>query len=249
MTSIQTAAAQQRANVTVKVGRWDFVAIGFFFVLVATAGFGPSLVNPTHRIAPLTPLVSIHGILFSGWVLLYLAQAALIATGRRALHRRLGVASIVLAAIMVVTGYETAIALTRRGFDLSGDLQLGDQLKNLVFPLGDLVTFVTLLSAGLWYRRRPETHKRLMLLATTGMMMPASVAHFVGHNFPSVPAMVPVLLAILFIAPATYDRFRFGRFHHITLWGGILLFVWGNVRAFIIGPIAEWKKIAVWLIS
>jgi len=73
-------------------------------------------------------------------VFLYLAQAVLIATDRRALHRSLGVASIALAALMIVTGYETTIELTRRGFDLSGDLHLRDPLMNAVFPLGDLFT-------------------------------------------------------------------------------------------------------------
>ena len=115
--------------------------------------------------------------------------------------------------------------------------------------MGDLGTFVTLFGAGLLYRRRPEIHKRLMLLATVGMMTPASVAHFVGHNLPGMPAMVPALLAVLFLAPAMCDRIRFGRFHRITLWGGILLFVWGNVRAVIIGPSAGWKRLAAWLIS
>jgi hypothetical protein len=75
------------------------------------------------------------------------------------------------------------------------------------------------------------------------------MAHVVGHNFPDMPPMVPVLLGILFIAPAIWDRIRFGRFHRVTLWGGIVLFAWGNARAIIIGPSAAWKKLAAWLIS
>jgi hypothetical protein len=246
MISVQTAPAKPRHT---KAGRWDYVVIGFVFLAIVAAAFGPSLVNPVHRKAPLNLLVAIHGVLFTTWLLLFLIQAALIARARIAVHRRLGATSTGLAILMVVTGYQTVVALTRRGYDLSGDLHLSDALSNAVFPLGDLLTFVSLVAAGLWYRRHPETHKRLMLLATAGMMMPASVAHLVGHNIPGMPAMVPVLLGILFLAPAIYDRIRFGRFHRITVWGGILLFVWGNVRAIIIGPSAEWKRLAAWLIS
>ena len=69
-----------------------------------------------------------------------------------------------------------------------------------------------------------------MLLATLGMMAPASVAHFVGHNVPDRPLMVPALLAVLFLLPALYDRIRYGSFPRITLWAGILLILWGNLR-------------------
>jgi len=88
-----------------------------------------------------------------------------------------------------------------------------------------------------------------MLLATLGMMMPATVTHLAGHNVPAIPVIVPFLLAILFITPAIYDRIRFGRLHPITLWGGISLIVWGNVRAVLIGPSADWKRFVAWLIS
>jgi hypothetical protein len=246
MTSTQTARAKHTPR---KVGRWDFIAAGFAFVTVAIAAFAPGLLNGAHRTAPLTLAVAAHALLFTAWVLVFLVQATLIATGRTALHRRLGSASIGLAALMIITGYRTAIALARRGFDLSGDLHLSDAVMSAVFPLGDLVSFAILFSAGVWHRGRPEKHKRLMLLATIGMMMPASVAHFVGHNFPDIPALVPVLLGLLFSTPAIYDRIRFGRFHPVTLWGGILLFVWGNLRAVVIGPSAEWKQLMSWLIS
>jgi len=249
MTSTQTAPARQRGDRRPNPGLWDIVAMGAAFVLFAAASFGPSLVNPVHRMAPLTLLVRVHGVLFTAWLFMFLTQALLIASDRKALHRRLGLASVSLAALMVVTGYQTVIALVKRGFDLSGDLRLGDPVMNAVFPLGDLLTFVALLCAGLWYRRRQAAHKRLMILATIGMMMPASVGHLVGHNFPAMPALVPLLLIILFIAPAVYDRIRFGRFHPITLWGGILLIAWGNVRAILIGPSAGWREFVAWLIS
>lgn len=240
-TPVRTKLTHQR--------HWDYVAPGLAFVVLAAAAFVPSLVNPVGRMAPVNLLVAIHGVLSTTWLLLFVVQAALVVKGRVTLHRRLGAASLVLAVLMVVTGYQTVIELTRRGFDLSGDLHLTDTLTNAVFPLGDLVSFVTLFGAGLWHRHHPETHKRFMLLATIGMMMPATVAHLIGHNLPDMPVLVPALLGLLFLAPAVYERFRFGRYHRITLWGGIGLFIWGNLRALVIGPNAEWRRFVAWLIS
>ncbi len=98
-----------------------FVGMAIAMIAISVAGFGPSLVNPTTRRAPITLLASVHGTLFSVWLLLFLAQALLIATRRVDWHRRLGIASTVVLALMLPLGYEATIAMTRRGFDLSGD--------------------------------------------------------------------------------------------------------------------------------
>lgn len=230
--------------------RWDFVIMAVAILLLAALAFAPSLINPGRRLAPVTPLVAVHGILATAWLLLFLAQTILIATRRRAVHRWLGVASVGLAAAMIVVGYKSAIAMTIRGFDLSGDLGIqADSAANLVFPLGDLATFIVLSTAGLWFRHRSGLHKRLMLLATIGMMAPSALSHLVGHNFGSLPMIFLPLLAFVFLFPALYDRLRLGRFQRVTLWGGILLFAWGNIRAALIGPSGAWKHFAAWLIS
>jgi hypothetical protein len=46
-------------------------------------------------------------------------------------------------------GYMTAIAMGRRGFDLSGDLHIeSDPLLGMINPLGDLLAFTVLVTAG-----------------------------------------------------------------------------------------------------
>lgn len=100
--------------------------------------------------------------------------------------------------------------MARRGFDLSGDLNaeadpLGPQF---LFPLSNLAEFSTLLAAGYWFRHRAEIHKRLMLLATVGGLMPAPLAHLIGH-FPSLRdmgAIIVVPFAAFLFASAVYDR-------------------------------------------
>ena len=63
----------------------------------------------------LAPRVVAHGILFSSWVVLFLVQAALAASGQMRLHRRLGLAAAGLAVSMLVTAPPMAVDLARRG--------------------------------------------------------------------------------------------------------------------------------------
>ena len=214
----------------------------------ALAGFAPSLVYPAGRLGPISALAAVHGLAATAWVMLFIVQSWLVAARRTAVHRRLGCVAVGLAVTMLVLGYLTVIEQTRRGYDLSGDSNVGaDPLGEAVFPLGDLVTFAVLVSAALWYRRRPQLHKRLMVLGTIGGMMPAALGHFVGHDLRAMPVLLVPMIAVAFFTPAVYDRIRFGRFHRVTLWGGVLLFVWANVRAVVIRPSAAWHEFMRWL--
>jgi hypothetical protein len=242
-------AAAARVSAARKSHRWYYAAMGGGAIVLAFAGFAPSLLDHTRRLGPVTPLVAAHGALSALWLVFFVAQGFFIATRRTGLHRRLGVAAIGLAILLVATGYTTVVEQTRRGFDLSGDLNVkAEPAAAAVFPLGDLLTFTILIGAGLWHRRRPELHKRLMLMGTLGGMMPAALAHIVGHNFPSLPGLIVPLVGIAFLAPAVYDRLRFGHFNRVTIWGGILLFVWANLRAVLIGPSEAWHASMAWVV-
>jgi hypothetical protein len=233
-------------------GRWFYRGMGIVAILLPIVAFAPGITNSTSRNGSLTTLVWVHTAVFSSWLLLYLVQATLIATGRTAVHRRVGVAATLLAATVLGVGYATAIAMGRRGFDLSGDLNAAaDPLGVLVFPLGDLVSFGILVGAAVWCRRRPEIHKRLMLLATAGSLMAAPLAHLIG-KLPALretPAIILIPLAMLYMAGAVYDRLVHGRLHPVSLWGGLSLLAWAQLRALVIGPSVWWHRFAGWLIS
>jgi uncharacterized membrane protein YozB (DUF420 family) len=138
-------------------------------MLITVAGFGPALADTSSRKASLTFAVGAHGVVYAAWLLLFLAQTLLVTRGEIGAHRRLGYLGAGLAVLMVVTGYATSIAMARRGFDLSGDLNAAaDPLYALVFLFGDLFSFSILVAAAVMYRYRSAVHKRLMLLATLG---------------------------------------------------------------------------------
>jgi hypothetical protein len=194
--------------------------------------------NATLTGGPFTPLVHVHGALFTAWVLLFIVQTALVASRRVAVHRRLGVAGAVLAAAMVVAGTIIAIGTAARGSAPPGM----DPLAFLVIPIFDMVLFATFVTAALALRRRDkEAHKRLMLLAYVSIIV-AAVARLPGVLSLGPPAFFG--LSFLFVVVAgIYDFLSRRRVHKVYLWGGALILVSVPARLFISGTSA-WRSLA-----
>jgi hypothetical protein len=100
---------------------------------------------------PLPPLLHLHGALFTSWLVLLFSQVTLVAARRTEIHRRLGAAGGVLAALMIVVGTITAIHAARHGVTPPGG---PPPLVFLVIPLGDILMFSILVAAGFYYRRQ-----------------------------------------------------------------------------------------------
>jgi hypothetical protein len=231
-----------------------FTGIAIAMLGVAIAAFTPSLAHPAGRHAPLSLLAAAHGIVFFAWLIIFLVQSSLVATRHVAWHRRIGLASIFLLALMIPLAWETTVAMVRRGFDLSGDLSIemgNDPFHEAVFPFCNILIFSILVGAALAYRRRPEIHKRLMLFANIELM-PAPLAHFIGHSpslahLPAAIIMVPI--SIFVIAAVGRDLLVARRVHPLT-WGlAALRMVSGFLEAGPIGSSAAWHHFASWLAS
>jgi uncharacterized membrane protein YozB (DUF420 family) len=171
-----------------RVKRWFYISMALLMILFSVVAFGPSIIDPSTRNVPLplTPFVLAHAIVSAAWLVLFLAQATLVATGRTPVHRRVGIFGAVLTMVFIVVGYFTIIEEARRGFNLSGDGSppaRPDAPPNLdsVAILFNLLTFAVLAGVGLCYRHRPRVHKRLMLLAMLGGLTPTPVGHLIGH--------------------------------------------------------------------
>lgn len=187
----------------------------------------------------LVPGVVAHGILFSSWVVLFLVQAALAASGQIRLHRRLGVAAAGLAVIMVVTAPPMAIALARRG------LPPGEPLEFLLVILTDLLLFTIFVTAGIYNRRRSTTHKRLMLLAMVSML-PPSISRWPIAVKHRVPVIMGIMLVFLAAAPI-FDFLARRRLSRVSLWGGLAVLVSLPLR-FAAAQTAAWHALANWLV-
>ena len=231
-------------------GRWFYMGMAAFAFAFSIAAFGPSLVNTAGRKGPTTALVAAHGVVYFAWLAIFLAQTVLVRTKRVGLHRRLGTASAFLALAVVILGYLTAVGYARRGFDMSGDLgAFGAPWRQLPFMLLDLLMFTILVSAGYAFRRHAAIHKRLMLLAVVGALMPASITHLTGH-YPLLrgfPLMTLAVLVLFLASSAIYDFCAFRRIHPVSLWVALAIFAADNLCARVIAPSAAWQSVFTWI--
>ena len=229
--------------------RWFYFLAAVTFLIIAAASFGPSAADRSHALAPFTWLIITHAISVVLWLILLILQTFLIQTRSFLLHRRVGTAAMALAAIVIVLGYAAAVAMLRRGFDISGDLggrmTPAKEAAGFLFPVLDITEFGLLVGAGYFARFRAAAHKRLMLFATVAML-PAPFAHLVGHNraLGANPAIMLALLLASVLLSAVYDLVRFRRIHPLSLWLGLGLFVVDLLCATVVGPSAAWQAIA-----
>jgi hypothetical protein len=199
-------------------------------------GFGESPMVTISR-SPFTPLVHLHGALFTAWVVLFIVQTALVANHRVAVHRRLGIAGGLLAAAMVMVGMTTAINGAARGSAPPGV----EPLVFLAIPFFDMLVFPTFVAAALWLRTNKEAHKRLMLLAYISIIA-AAVARLPGV-LPLGPLGFFGLGFLFLIAAVIYDFISRGRVHKAYIWGGTLLVLSVPLRLMISGT-ETWRAFA-----
>jgi FtsH-binding integral membrane protein len=135
------------------------------------AGFWFTYFGPMYEgnRAPSVVVVHLHGWTFFAWYVLLVVQAALAHSRQLSLHRMLGGLSVVLAVLMVGTG------LLVVGVRMADALDTGDPFWSASGPavFATLVLFVGFYAAGLRMRRRPDWHKRLMIVASVGGMVAA----------------------------------------------------------------------------
>ncbi len=148
-----------------------YIWFAAFMPIIVLAGFARSYYLKGFFGFPPLPslLVHMHGIVMTSWVVLFVTQVTLVATGRTKTHQRLGVFGALLAALIVIVGVLTAIAGAARGASPGPP-----PLRFLVIPLGDMLVFAILIGTALYFRRRRlDIHKRLMLLAAVNLLAPA----------------------------------------------------------------------------
>ena len=120
-----------------------------------------------------TPALSarlhIHGAVMSSWLVLFVAQACLISARRTDLHRRLGIIGVLVATGVVLVGSSATISAAAREVGRHS-AEANARVTVLGLELVQMALFAGLVAAAIAMRRRPDYHKRLMLLATACMM-------------------------------------------------------------------------------
>ena len=233
---------------TVKSGARDrhvYTWAAVFIPIIVLIGFARSYYLKGLFHTPALPgmLVHLHGAVMTCWVVLFVLQVSLVATRRTRVHQRLGVAAAVVAALVVVVGIATAISSTQRNAAAGpGALQF------LAVPLGDMLVFAVLVGTALYFRRRPEIHKRLMLVAALSLLSAAIARiplHFIAVGGPLVFLGLTDLSVLVCVV---VDTARNRKLHRAFLWSTLLLIASQALRLAVAGTDA-WMRVAAWLIG
>jgi hypothetical protein len=230
-------------NVNRTVERVYFGGMAMLLCVVVYVGFSPTYFGAGMLRAPLpAPILHVHGAVFTLWMVIYMVQAALISARRVSWHRSLGVIAFCLPPVMAVLGLIAALDALHRGVKI-GNL---DAAESLSIPLLGIAAFSVVIYASWRARRRPDAHKRLILLATIGLA-DAALGRFPWNRMGMSPAAGAVAgLGILILLVIAYDLVSLRRLHRSTLWAAPLIFVVGAF-AVPIGMTPAWHVLAAFL--
>lgn len=145
---------------------WFYFGCAWLVLAAVAYGFAQTVSqNLLHVAVPRPPILWLHAGAFSAWIALFLLQSTLIRARHVRWHRRLGVAGVILGATIPPIGIATALIMGH--FDIVQGLRAqAYAAAHLSIPFNDMIFFASTLFAAAWWRRRPEVHRRLMLVAT-----------------------------------------------------------------------------------
>lgn len=236
-------SAQPRIITVRRRERLFYIGMAVAILITVFAGFSRSYFLKAHFGTPeLSLLLHAHGLVFTGWVLLFLAQTTLVAARRTDIHRRLGVMGGVLAVLVLILGTATAIIRAKGG---SAPVPGVPPLAFLAIPLVDMLLFASLVGAAFYYRHRADVHKRLMTLATVSLLA-APIARLPFEFMKAGPPAFFGVADLFIVAMLVYDLVTRKRLHPATIWGGLLILVSQPLRLMIAGTPA-WLAVAGWL--
>jgi hypothetical protein len=173
-------AAVIGARATSDAARWFYVGMAGACALIAFGGFAPTywLQLPSGTFVG-SPLLHLHAALFSAWTLFFLVQTIFAAKGQIDRHRAWGLLGVSLATAMVFIGFAAANDVLAKRLAAG----FGDEARAFHIASTSIVTlFGVFVFTAIAYVRRPEVHKRLMLLATITVLAPAVARVFFAVN-------------------------------------------------------------------
>ena len=243
-----TAAAHASNSVKIHAGlpgrRYDhFFFSGMALLILASVflGFAHSYYLAGVFHAPLPSLIiHVHGAVFSTWILLLVTQTSLVSAGRVDIHRRLGIAGFLLACLMIVLGVLAATDALSRPNPPSGL----DVKTFYIIPMTDMLIFAVLVFFAFRARFNPPAHKRLILVATTALMI-AAIARWPLAMIYRKPLAAALLTYVFLLLLVAYDLWSTHKVHRATLWGSVFLIFVQQIR-FPIGQTAAWHAFATW---
>jgi hypothetical protein len=213
--------------------------MAWLLVVVAVVGFAPRSVAIINGMMPMPPLVvHLHAAVMASWVSLLAVQATLALMGRIDLHRKWGMASLLVGPLVLTM----LIAITISRQNAAYGTPAGPIVNNILFvQIRAIVLFPLFFVWALRARvTDPQTHKRMMLLATL-MLLDAAIARMTWlpfNQFPRDYLAIHLYLLLLVVPALVYDLIRLRRVHRAWIWGLALMLPWVVATDFAWG--SEW---------
>jgi uncharacterized membrane protein len=233
--------------------KWDrnafLVLVGLIWLGVVM-GFGPVILKHLQSGQPYPLIIHVHAAAFVGWLLLLTTQVLLIRARRTDLHRKLGIAGMVLAPAMVVLGSAAGIVVEQINF--------GTPLSRppfLAIEFTDMLAFAGLAGAAFVLRGNASAHKRLILLATFyitdagySRWLAPSIHGLMGRGFSATFTMLFLGPDLLLLALGGYDLVTRKRLHPAYIAGSLWMLAC-QIGGVILYRLAEWKPVALAIIG
>ncbi len=194
------------------LSRYFYFCMSLVMAALVIWGFSRTVDNALFHANPPRPrLLWIHGAAFSTWVVFFILQSALVRVRKVSVHRLLGWFGTALAAAMVVLGFTIAVVMAR--FDTVVLHQKGADAF-LSIPFLDMIVFGACVGMAIYWRKRPEFHRRLVFIASC-QLMDAAIGRF---DFWFNHSLFYVGLDFLIVLGMLRDWKVDGRVHKIYLY-------------------------------
>jgi hypothetical protein len=167
----QSAVARPFSAVTGPKGlvnKYFYLAMSLLIAAIVVSGFSRTVNgNLLHPSIPRPLILWFHAAAFSGWVTFFIFQSALVRTHNVKWHRFFGWFGATLGTVMVPLGITTSIIMGR--FDTYQEHQPGADAF-LIVPFYDMLAFGVFFGLAVLLRKKPELHRRLIFIATCGLL-------------------------------------------------------------------------------
>jgi len=195
-----------------------YLFMSLLIAVVVVYGFSHTIDHNLLHASPIPPFIlTIHAIVFPGWVLFFILQTALVRSRNVRLHRTLGWFGVALATGILVIGFLTAIGMDRFALQQLHDTEVP---AFFIIQAMDLLCFAIPFTLAIYWRRRPEFHRRLMLIGSCALT-DAAFGRFPLLPLVYSPAGVDALIFLGILRDLIVDR----RVHKVYLYAFPLLIV------------------------